>query len=1435
MLKQLGVSVMDASGAYRNLNDILADVQKAEKGMTDSQKEAVAYQAAGIRQANIFATAVDTVGRAQTLTNAAMSSSGELYNANAKYMDTTAAKLKVLSATMSTLWQNTISSNFVNSFISSLNILVNGFSKVSSTFGILPTIIGTATFALALFNKELGTTIIDKIIAGIKALGTAFDGEAVSAGVARIATAALEASLTMGLSLAITAIIGGISDLINVSENQAKSFNDLTNSVSNLKGEISNTQQLISTYKDLSSQVNLTNDQKQKLAQTMQQLQQLYPASVEQINSEGQATKIDTQAIEGYVKAKQDQLKIQQQELANKFYENGNDNLNSLTSEQQQVESLTKQLKEYETERDKAFKSGQWDLQSDYTALIDQTTKQLTDLQNKMKQTSGEFSTEFSAMLQQSQKFSSLGSQNINNFVNNLTQNLNKIKGLNTQDLFNISDSDKFISTLKQADEQIQKMSQDQNLSAQDIQGFQTQYEQLFASIADGYTNNSQLAKQFAQVVVEGMTQSVNATTKQSKATFDSGVAMQQLTDNYKTAYTTVSNYAKIQQEINDGHKVTTSQVKDLIDVDSSFSQVLENQNGTLVVNQQKLEELIKSKKLDAETTLNIAEKVIPTLKQQLSSLIPAYSDQINAINNVKDAEILAAKVRIQAIKEVNDYLNANATTMTGDERAARQSSASLFGFGQGADSTYRQTLDALDQLQSAYNFQGTEDAYKNLLNTSNYGANLNDNSSSASSTSNQKNLTDSVTSAYQQQDQTLKGLDDTIKQIQANRDKLTQGSVTYRDSLHQENEALRQEDAYIQQQIQSTQDLINTQQLVTQTTGKNGGVSSVPYADEINQLAQQYNIPANIIAGMVETESSFNPNANNGSHFGLMQLSSDVMSEEGVSNAFDPTQNLEGGVAYLAKRIQEAGGNLYAGIKGFGEGTDEYLQKVLNNAQKYGDIIAGSTKNVGDASQHLADFESKLASNKAQEQKNSNAWGQDWYTQLNNIISYATSTVSNLKTHIDSLNSALKTFTDSSAPGYAQTLQDINDSNAQATSIIQQQIQAIEQQAQSYTYDSQEIQKAVDAIAKLQITQLEIQQNEVLANIDNQINSVTAQQKTYDDAQKDTLTTLQQQLKTMEQQYSTQDALYNLQQEQDKINKEEADARYTYISSTGTIEHTYNRAQVQADQNTLAHDTLKYQEDQQKQVLQDQIDALQNQTTQQDDQYQKQIQDLKNNENNIKAIYQVQIADLQNYASSQKATLNGIVSAFQQAEATIQQAVAAAQSAVSRAGGGVSGSASSSSSSSSSSSVDPNGSWVGSSPSWGSNSSMSASETAAAISRAMGTSSSGVTKLAEGGIVTKPTVALVAEAGEPEFVIPQSKLSSIINSFLGTSKFNLTSMMSPTNVMKTPSLSLPTLNQSSQQFQSVDQSVHYHINVDTVQTSDFDNFIKQMHFMVNT
>ncbi|HEY8804768.1 MAG TPA: hypothetical protein VIM42_06615, partial [Clostridium sp.] len=196
MLSKLGIAVKDTTtGAFRPLNDILKDVAKSEQGMTDSQKSALNGQAAGIRQLNIFATAVGTVGKTQTLTNDAINSSGELLAANGKYMDTAAAKAKVFSATMNAMWQGLISSNGIKDVLDALNTMAGGFSTVASNVGLLGVAFGVVIDIIG--TKYI--MAIGKSAAAIIANGVAMTAEEVlvrNLTVAKIAEAVATGTMT---------------------------------------------------------------------------------------------------------------------------------------------------------------------------------------------------------------------------------------------------------------------------------------------------------------------------------------------------------------------------------------------------------------------------------------------------------------------------------------------------------------------------------------------------------------------------------------------------------------------------------------------------------------------------------------------------------------------------------------------------------------------------------------------------------------------------------------------------------------------------------------------------------------------------------------------------------------------------------------------------------------------------------------------------------------------------------------------------------------------------------------------------------------------------------------------------------------------------------------------------------------------------------------
>ncbi len=111
-----------------------------------------------------------------------------------------------------------------------------------------------------------------------------------------------------------------------------------------------------------------------------------------------------------------------------------------------------------------------------------------------------------------------------------------------------------------------------------------------------------------------------------------------------------------------------------------------------------------------------------------------------------------------------------------------------------------------------------------------------------------------------------------------------------------------------------------------------------------IRETASKYGVDEGLVQAIIKVESNYNPRAVSVKNCkGLMQLHPDTALRCGVSNAFDPAENIEGGVRYLSYLMQNfdeldlvlaaynAGENAvkrYAGIPPYSE-TRQYVQKV--------------------------------------------------------------------------------------------------------------------------------------------------------------------------------------------------------------------------------------------------------------------------------------------------------------------------------------------------------------------------------------------------------------------------------------------------------------------------------------------------------------------------
>ena len=124
---------------------------------------------------------------------------------------------------------------------------------------------------------------------------------------------------------------------------------------------------------------------------------------------------------------------------------------------------------------------------------------------------------------------------------------------------------------------------------------------------------------------------------------------------------------------------------------------------------------------------------------------------------------------------------------------------------------------------------------------------------------------------------------------------------------------------------------------------------ASVPYGAEITAAAQANGIDPALLAGLIQQESGFNPNAGSGAGArGLTQLMPGTAATLGVTDVLDPVQSINGGAKYLKQQLDTFGGDVTKALAAYNAGpgavqrfggvppyaeTQNYVRTVQANA----------------------------------------------------------------------------------------------------------------------------------------------------------------------------------------------------------------------------------------------------------------------------------------------------------------------------------------------------------------------------------------------------------------------------------------------------------------------------------------------------------------------
>lgn len=140
----------------------------------------------------------------------------------------------------------------------------------------------------------------------------------------------------------------------------------------------------------------------------------------------------------------------------------------------------------------------------------------------------------------------------------------------------------------------------------------------------------------------------------------------------------------------------------------------------------------------------------------------------------------------------------------------------------------------------------------------------------------------------------------------------------------------------------------------------------SKKYSDDYNDLitgaSNIYRLDPNLIKAIIKVESNYNPNAvSKKGAMGLMQLMPGTALNQGVTDPFDPNDNISGGTRYFRKLLNMFNGNIKLALAGYNAGenavinygytippykeTQEYVKKIMYH---YSIISKGKTYDDG-------------------------------------------------------------------------------------------------------------------------------------------------------------------------------------------------------------------------------------------------------------------------------------------------------------------------------------------------------------------------------------------------------------------------------------------------------------------------------------------------------
>ena len=172
-----GIDLYDKQGNYKDLTETLNELSLVWEELSDSERNYLSEQAAGVHNINVFTTMMNKYAQSQELAKSAIEDSDYYLEVQDKYMESMQAKINTLRASIQEFWNSFIDTGTINFGIGLLTGIVNVGQNIVGVFTSIKTLIGGTAGSIISFGAATASVVTTlKAVHNIKDKGNIIGG-----------------------------------------------------------------------------------------------------------------------------------------------------------------------------------------------------------------------------------------------------------------------------------------------------------------------------------------------------------------------------------------------------------------------------------------------------------------------------------------------------------------------------------------------------------------------------------------------------------------------------------------------------------------------------------------------------------------------------------------------------------------------------------------------------------------------------------------------------------------------------------------------------------------------------------------------------------------------------------------------------------------------------------------------------------------------------------------------------------------------------------------------------------------------------------------------------------------------------------------------------------------------------------------------------------